>query len=106
MSEIPIKTEDEIRAMREGGKLVASFFEELKEMANPGLDSWQLEERFIELCDRNDVIPACKNYAPKGFPPFPTGLCLSFNEQSVHCFPIKGRKESVAWNAWSTLVLE
>lgn len=92
MDGIKIKAPHEIEIMRQGGKILASIFAELATMAKPGVDVWDLEERFIELCEKNDAIPACKGYAPWGLPPYPTGLCLSVNEQSVHCIPRKGKK--------------
>jgi methionyl aminopeptidase len=87
---IPIKTEEEINIMREGGALLGSMLNTLSDTAGVGTDVWMLEERFLDLCRENDVIPACKNYQPSGFPPFPTGLCISLNEQAVHCYPEKG----------------
>jgi methionyl aminopeptidase len=87
---IPIKTEEEIKLMREGGMLLGAMLNDLREEAREGLDVWQLEETFLNLCLKYNVEPACKNYQPSGFPPFPTGLCLSINEQAVHCYPKKG----------------
>jgi len=85
------KTKKDITDMRKGGHLLAAMLDELKVMAKVGLDVWELEKTFIRQCQDNDVIPACLNYSMAGFPPFPTGLCLSINEQAVHCFPVKGR---------------
>ncbi|OGC45606.1 type I methionyl aminopeptidase [candidate division WWE3 bacterium RBG_19FT_COMBO_34_6] len=90
MSNIPIKTTIEIEIMRRNGQKLAKFMEILKNMIRPGLDVWVLEQKFIDLCLENKVIPACKGYAPGGLAPFPTGLCLSINDQSVHCYPVKG----------------
>lgn len=90
MNKINIKSQDEIEIMRKAGKLLSEILVELKSMINPGLDVWDLEQKFIAFCDKNHVIPACKNYQPDGYPPFPTGLCISINSQSVHCFPHKG----------------
>ena len=91
--DIPIiKTTEEIEKMRKGGQILASIFAELAQMVKAGMDTWEFEEKFLELCKKNNAKPACKGYAPWGFPPFPTGLCLGINEQAVHCFPKKGRK--------------
>jgi methionyl aminopeptidase len=90
MYKIPIKTEDEIYAMRKGGAVLGIMLRELKKMVQPGLDVWSLEERFLDMCQEENTIPACKNYTMAGFPPFPTGLCISLNDQAVHCFPVKG----------------
>jgi methionyl aminopeptidase len=85
-----IKTKDEIQIMREAGKILGEILIKLEKTIKPGLDVWKLEKKFLNLCDEYSVIPSCKNYAPYGLPPFPTGLCASINNQSVHCFPKKG----------------
>lgn len=89
MDKINIKSPEEIEVMRKAGKMLADILSEIDSMIKPGLDVWDLEEKFINLCEKNKVIPTCKNYAPADFPPFPTGLCVSVNSQSVHCFPRK-----------------
>ena len=85
-----IKNEKEIQIMRGLGKILSSMFIELGKMIKPGTDVWNLEKKFIEMCDESGVIPSCKNYSEGGLPPFPSGLCISINNQSVHCFPKKG----------------
>lgn len=85
-----IKTEQQITSMREGGKILGEMLKNLKEMLTPGRDCIDLENSFMEMCREYKVTPSCKNYAPRGMPPFPTGLCLSINSQCVHCFPTKG----------------
>ncbi len=92
MAKVPIKTEKEIQIMREGGKLLAQVLKEMMEMAQASMDCWDFEEYFIEFCRNNGCIPACKGYSQAGLPPYPTGLCFSINEQSVHCYPVRGRK--------------
>lgn len=86
-----IKSKEEIEAMKEGGKILAFMMKDLKNMVRPGIDTMDLEDRFIKLCNEYKAIPACKNYRSYNLPPFPTGLCLSINDESVHCFPEKGR---------------
>jgi methionyl aminopeptidase len=90
MNKINIKTEKEIEIMKKAGKILAKMLIELEKEIKPGIDVWILEEKFIEMCKDENVIPSCKGYDPSGLPPFPTGLCLSINSQSVHCFPRNG----------------
>ncbi len=92
MDKIPIKTTEEIKLMREAGFILGTILNKLRTQVKPGVDSFDLEDSFIKLCTDYSVIAACKGYAPSGFTPYPTGLCLSLNEESVHCFPVKGRK--------------
>jgi methionyl aminopeptidase len=90
MSEDIIKTDKEIEIMRGLGKILSSFFDELKKDIKPGTDVWDLETKFLKLCEESNVNPSCKGYGEGELPPFPTGLCISINEESVHCFPKKG----------------
>jgi methionyl aminopeptidase len=91
MDEPTVKTAEEIEIMRKGGKILASILNEIKSKIKPGIDVWELEELFLNLCKKNDVTPGCKGYESYGLSPFPTGLCVSINEESVHCSPQKGR---------------
>lgn len=76
--------------MRDGGKILADILAELNNNILAGIDVWDLELKFLDLCKKNNVRPACKGYtAGDRMPPFPTGLCTYINEQCVHCFPIK-----------------
>jgi methionyl aminopeptidase len=86
-----IKTPEQIQKAREAGKILGEILGILYGMCRPGLDVWELETTFLSLCQKYKVIPACKDYTSGGFmPPFPTGLCISINNESVHCFPKKG----------------
>lgn len=87
-----IKSKKEIEIMRGLGKILSGMFDELKKNITPGLDVWDLELLFIKMCKNSNVNPSCKGYSEGSLPKFPTGLCLSINEQSVHCFPKKGVK--------------
>jgi len=86
-----IKNKTQIIAMQEGGKILRSILKKLKAMIEPGLMTMDLELEFLRLCEEHKVIPSCKNYQTHGLPPFPTGLCISINDQAVHCYPEKGQ---------------
>lgn len=90
MKEESIKTKEEIEILRKAGKILANILNEIKKDIKVGTEVWDLELKFLKLCEENKVIPACKGYTAGIFPPFPTGLCASINNQSVHCFPKKG----------------
>lgn len=85
-----VKNTEEINIMKDLGKTLGGMLDELYKAIGDGTDSWDLEDSFIDLCKKNKVRPVCKGYAPEGMTPFPTGLCLSINSQSVHCYPKKG----------------
>jgi len=82
-----IKSKAEIEKIRYGGKILSNILHDLKKMIKPGLKVMDLETKFLKLCDINQVEPSCKNYRTGGLPPFPTGLCISINDQAVHCYP-------------------
>jgi len=82
-----IKTTEQIKIMRENGKLLAKMLNTLKSMIIPGINTMELEKEFIKMCQKNNATPACKGYAPYGMPLFPTGLCISKNNECVHCYP-------------------
>jgi methionyl aminopeptidase len=83
-----IKSTEQIALMREGGLILAQVLNELRSMVQPGVVTWSLEEYFLAFCKAHDVIPACKGYtAGNRLPPYPTGLCLYINNETVHCHP-------------------
>lgn len=84
-----VKNAEDITKMKQGGKILAEILSGLRKMLVPGRNCLDLEKEFIKLCAKNKVVPTCKGYSPHGMPPFPTGLCVSINNQSVHCFPKK-----------------
>jgi len=87
---VTIKTSKQIKIMETGGKILADMMAQLRTMLKIGLDVMQLENKFIELCRKYDVIPGCKGYKASFLPPFRYGLCISINEESVHCYPKEG----------------
>jgi methionyl aminopeptidase len=85
-----IKSPSEIAIMRDGGQILASILSEIKDNITVATETWSLEELFLSLCAKYKVIPTCKGYNPYKTIPYPTGLCISINNESVHCYPKKG----------------
>ena len=83
---IPIKTSEEIKIMREGGRVLAKIMEELKSKAKPGISTQELNQLTEELVFKYGVKPAFKGYQG-----FPAVLCTSINEEIVHSAPSKRR---------------
>jgi len=86
-----IKTQEELGIMRENGRILAKILDDLKGMVKVNLNTMDLEKEFIKMCKKYEVRPACKGYDPYGMSPYPTGLCISINSDSVHCFPKKSK---------------
>ncbi|MBL7022151.1 type I methionyl aminopeptidase [Patescibacteria group bacterium] len=80
-----IKTAEEIKQLREDGKVLASVLKYVKEMVKPGITPAELNSKAEELIYAAGGKPSFKGY---GQPiPFPAGLCVSVNEEIVHGIP-------------------
>ncbi|MBI4117160.1 MAG: type I methionyl aminopeptidase [Parcubacteria group bacterium] len=79
---IHIKTQEEIGAMKEGGGILAGILKKLSEEVKPGITTRSLEEKARQLTKEAGAGPAFLGY--NGYPAF---LCVSINEEVVHCLP-------------------
>lgn len=90
---ITIKTKEEIDILREGGKRHAYILAELAKMVKPGLSSWDLENRAVELIKEGGDSSAFLNYKPYGAKrPYPATICVSVNDEVVHGIPNEEEK--------------
>lgn len=90
---ITIKTKEEIDILREGGKRHAYILAELAKMVRPGLSSWDLESRAVELIREGGDSSAFLNYKPYGAKrPYPATICVSVNDEVVHGIPNEEEK--------------
>lgn len=79
------KTQEEIDILREGGKRLATYLNELVAMVKPGVTARELEDRALELIFSQGDEPAFKGHKDrKGDKPYPSSLCLSINDVFVH----------------------
>lgn len=83
MSNIQIKTPEEIAKMRVAGRLAAEVLEMIQPFVQPGVTTLELND----ICHRHIVekqaaIPACLNY--RGFP---KSICTSVNHVICHGIP-------------------
>jgi len=79
---ITIKTEEEIKIMRESGRILAYAVKELEKMAQPGVTTLELDRAAEALILSKGGKPGFKNYDG-----FPYSLCASVNETVVHGYP-------------------
>ncbi|MBP9749168.1 MAG: type I methionyl aminopeptidase [Candidatus Pacebacteria bacterium] len=83
-----IKTQEEIRALQELGKLHAEVISELEAAVRPGVNTAELEEIACKRIAALGCVPAFKNYRPHGAErPFPCALCVAPNDVVVHGIP-------------------
>lgn len=88
---IILKTREEIRLMREAGRIVARVHEALREMIRPGVTTAVLDRRAEEIIRAHDAVPAFLGYPHTGKNDFPASICASINEELVHGIPSEKR---------------
>lgn len=79
---ITIKSEQEIKIMREGGRMLAEIMEELKKRVRVGITTKELDRVAETLIFKLGAEPAFKGYEN-----FPSTLCTSLNQVIVHGVP-------------------
>lgn len=77
------KTDAQIQAMREGGKIIATIFRDLKEYVQPGMTGWDIDAWVAKEILRHDATPTYKEPVPD----FPGVICISVNDAIVHGVP-------------------
>jgi methionyl aminopeptidase len=82
-----IKSEDEIRKIREASRIVGLLLEALKDRVKPGVSTMELDHYAEDFIHSEGGIPAFKGYRVTGLPPFPGSLCTSVNSAIVHGIP-------------------
>ncbi|MEK7081141.1 MAG: type I methionyl aminopeptidase [Patescibacteria group bacterium] len=89
---IIIKTAEEIKILREGGKHLATVLYKVKEKITPGVSTKDLDIYAEKLIREFGDTPAFLNYRPDGAnTSFPASLCVSVNDEVVHGIPSKHR---------------
>lgn len=82
----PIKTEKEIKSMREGGHVLKRTLLLLKKETKPGMSTKDLAD-----LAKNELQKAGMKSAFLGYHGFPDVLCTSINDEVVHGIPNKKR---------------
>jgi len=79
---ISIKSEEEIKIMAEGGRILAGIVKELEKKVKPGIATKELDRVAETLILKSGGEPSFKGYQG-----FPATLCTSINEEIVHGIP-------------------
>lgn len=91
---IKLKSDDEIEILREAGRIVANTLAQIREMVRPGLNLLEIEKFVREEFKRAGAKETFLNYSPAPrYPPYPSNICISINEQLVHGIPIDRKLE-------------
>ncbi len=81
---IGIKGDDEIKIMREGGRILGMILSELQKMLQEGVCGLEIDQKAEALMKQYGVLPSFKGY--RGFP---NVVCFNVNDQVVHGIPGK-----------------
>lgn len=84
------KSQGELEAMREGGKITAGCLALLSENAQPGVTTRELDRMAEEFIRAHGGTPEFKGY-PGQASPFPASICASPNDMIVHGIPSRYR---------------
>jgi len=85
---ITIKNENEIKILREGGKILADVLSQVSEMAKPGVSTGFLNNKAKELILARNAEPSFENYQSNfSDKPYPAVICASLNNVVVHGLP-------------------
>ena len=79
---INIKTQEEIRLLREGGKILHEILQKTAEKVRQGISTGELNEYAERLLKERGAVGAFKGYHG-----YPAALCTSVNEACVHGVP-------------------
>lgn len=79
---ISIKSDADIRVMRQAGRIVATVLEVLKLQVKPGMRTKELDEIAAKEVARLGATPSFKGY--RGYP---ANICASVNDEIVHGIP-------------------
>lgn len=85
---INIKSDEEIKIMREAGKRLAGVLEVLKTFPREGMATLEIDEFARKLIEKTGSKPAFLGYKPYGAAiPYPFTICASVNSTVVHGLP-------------------
>ncbi|TSD05478.1 MAG: methionine aminopeptidase, type I [Parcubacteria group bacterium Athens0714_12] len=79
---VTIKNSEEIKIMRQGGKILALILKKVIKAAKPGVSTLELNSIAEEEIKKFKAAPAFKDYRN-----YPFALCASVNDEVVHSFP-------------------
>ena len=90
---ITLRSRREIDLMRKAGAVVADVLLKLKEIAEPGVTTGQLDDVAVQMTADAGAQALFKGVrTPTSKIPFPGAICASINEQVVHGIPSENTK--------------
>lgn len=86
-----IKTEDEVKCLRESGKRLALVLKTVMGSVRSGMTTEEIDTLAERLIREQGGIPIFKGYGAGSGRPFPATLCASLNDEVVHGIPNQKR---------------
>lgn len=85
---VKLKSDDELRTMREAGRIVGQTLEKIREMVRPGLNLLEIERFVRQEFKERGVAETFLHYRPNpSVPAYPSNICICVNDQLVHGIP-------------------
>jgi methionyl aminopeptidase len=88
---ITIKSDEEVKIMREAGRVVGQVLQVLAEAAKPGVTTLDLDKIVRKEYASRGVMATFVGYPPGSKNPFRHTVCTSINEELVHGVPSGSR---------------
>lgn len=89
---IKIKSKEEIKVLRQGGKILSRVLSEVVKKVKPGVSTEELENIACDLIKKAGGRPSFKNLKMHNGEIFPSALCISVNNEIVHAPAYPSRK--------------
>jgi len=86
--QIHIKSPDELKVMRQAGRINAEIMATVKNLIQPGVSTADLNAAAEEVLKKHGCYSPFKGYSQ---PPYPASICTSVNEELVHGIPSRKR---------------
>jgi methionyl aminopeptidase len=86
--QIHIKSPDELKIMRQAGRINAEILATVKNLIQPGVSTADLNAAAEKVLKKHGCYSPFKDY---GQPPYPASICTSVNEELVHGIPSQKR---------------
>jgi methionyl aminopeptidase len=86
--QIHIKSPDELKVMRQAGRINAEIMATVKNLIQPGVSTADLNAAAEDVLKKHGCFSPFKGYSQ---PPYPASICTSVNEELVHGIPSRKR---------------
>ncbi len=85
---ITVKSEKELKILREGGKILAEVLKKISEFVKPGISTGFLNQKAREMILARGARPSFEGYKSSfSDRPYPAAICTSLNNIVVHGLP-------------------